>query len=207
MSEKKYISLTFDDGPNVEVTPHVLERLEKYGVVASFFVNGRAINDESAVVMKKAFDMGCEIQNHSQNHHNMTTLSIDEIEYELGETDRLVEKYTGKKPEFFRPPFIAVNEQMHNTIDKPFICGFCPSDWDAKVTKEKTAEDILKTVRNGHIILLHDSSYNLKSALALDTIIPELQSKGYEFVTISKLFEVFEKTPEKGVIYSNVIEN
>lgn len=205
MDDKKYIALTFDDGPNVEVTPHVLERLEKYGVIASFFVNGKNINEESAKVMKKADEMGCEIQNHSQNHFDMSKLSESEIKSEIEETDSLVEKYIGKKPAFFRPPFIRVNELLYDVVDKTFICGFCPSDWSTDVTKEKTAEDILNHTKNGDIILLHDSAHNLKSALALDEIIPGLLAKGFEFVTISELFKKFEVEHKKGVIYTNLI--
>lgn len=205
--EEKYIALTFDDGPNVEVTPAVIERLKKYGIVATFFVNGRNINEESAKVMKEAFDMGCQIANHSQNHLRMNEISKEEMIEEIEETDNLIEKYIGEKPTFFRPPFIAVNKLMHDTIDETFICGFCPSDWDKEVSKEKTAEGVLKETRNGNIILLHDSSYNLKTALALDTIVPELQNRGYTFLTVSELFKKFNVTAKKGVIYSNVIED
>ena len=204
--ENKYIALTFDDGPNTITTPAVLERLEKYGVIASFFVNGANINDESAMVMKKAFDMGCEIQNHSQNHFNMQTLSSEEIVKEIKQTDSLIENYVGVKPLFFRPPFIRVKDEMFDLIDKTFICGFCPNDWDKEVTKEQTASEIVKHTKNGDVILLHDSAHNIKTAYALDTIIPELLSKGFEFVTISELFKKFNTTPKKGVIYGNVID-
>ena len=207
MENKKYIALTFDDGPNTVVTPAVLERLKKYDVVATFFVNGSNISEDSVAVMKKACEMGCEIENHSQNHLKMSELDADKIKAEIESTDKLVEKYTGRKPWFFRPPYIAVSGLMHETVDKPFICGYCPNDWSKDVTKEQTAEGVLKNVRNGHIILLHDSSYNLKSALALDAIIPKLQSDGFEFLTVSKLFEKFGVTPKKGVIYSNVNDN
>ena len=55
------IALTFDDGPNTDTTPLVLDKLEEHGIVASFFVIGNNITDESAEVMKRAYNMGCDI--------------------------------------------------------------------------------------------------------------------------------------------------
>ena len=206
MENKKYIALTFDDGPNTVVTPAVLERLKKYDVVATFFVNGSNISEDSVAVMKKACEMGCEIENHSQNHLKMSELDADKIKAEIESTDKLVEKYTGRKPQFFRPPYIAVSGLMHETVDKPFICGFCPDDWDKSVTKEVTARKVIEETKDGQIILLHDSAHNMKSAQALDEIIPALKQKGFEFITVSELFKKYNITPKKGVIYSNVLQ-
>lgn len=205
--EDKYVALTFDDGPNTVVTPAVLERLEKYGIVATFFVNGVHIDEESAKVMKKAFDMGCEIENHSQNHKHMNQLTAEEITYEIDSTDALVENTTGEKPIFFRPPFIDVNDLLYDTVDKVFICGYCPDDWSRDVSKEKTAQEVLKSTKNGNIILLHDSDYNLKTALSLDLFVPQLLEQGYKFVTVKELFNKLGVTPKKGLIYSNVFDN
>lgn len=74
----KVIALTFDDGPNTDTTPLVLDKLEEHGIVASFFVIGNNITDESAEVMKRAYNMGCDIENHSQSHPDMTKMTADE---------------------------------------------------------------------------------------------------------------------------------
>ena len=79
MSEEvKYIALTFDDGPNATTTNEVIDKLEKYGIVASFFLIGNNVNDESAKAVKRAYDLGCEIDNHSRTHSNMKELSAEE---------------------------------------------------------------------------------------------------------------------------------
>ena len=57
----KLVALSFDDGPNSEMTELVLDKLEKHGVVASFFVIGQLITDETAPTLKRMVDMGCEI--------------------------------------------------------------------------------------------------------------------------------------------------
>ena len=58
----KYIALTFDDGPNATTTNDVIDKLEKYDIVASFFLIGNNINDESAKAVKRAYDLGCEME-------------------------------------------------------------------------------------------------------------------------------------------------
>lgn len=202
---KKYLSLTFDDGPNTVVTPVVLDKLEKYGITATFFVNGKYMCDETKPVIDRALALGCEYQNHSLTHAVMPELEKEEIEHEAYGNDKIIEKYTKTVPKFFRPPAIRVNKLFFDTItDKFFICGVCSSDWSKDETKEETASIILPQIQNGDVVLLHDSAHNMKSAEALDLIIPPLLEQGYEFVNISKLFEIFDVKNRKYVIFSGV---
>ena len=91
----KVIALTFDDGPNTDTTPLVLDKLEEHGIVASFFVIGNNITDESAEVMKRAYNMGCDIENHSQSHPDMTKMTAEEIKAEIDFTSDKVEEAVG----------------------------------------------------------------------------------------------------------------
>ena len=93
----KVIALTFDDGPNTDTTPLVLDKLEEHGIVASFFVIGNNITDESAEVMKRAYNMGCDIENHSQSHPDMTKMTAEEIKAEINFTSDKVKKAVGGK--------------------------------------------------------------------------------------------------------------
>lgn len=203
---KPVIALTFDDGPNTSATPAVLDRLEKYNVKASFFVIGNNINEKSGAVMKRAHDMGCEINNHSQTHSYMTKMSMEEIKAEIEYTDQLVEKYTGEKTKFFRPPYISVNSELYAAVDMPFINGVGANDWDDSVSVEERAERILEQTKDGVIILLHDADMNIKTVEALDTIIPELQAQGYQFATVSELFKAkgVEISPDDQSLYTIV---
>ena len=188
--EKKYIALTFDDGPNTTTTNEVLDVLEQYGIKGSFFLIGNNINDESAKSVKRAYDMGCDIGNHSKSHPYMNELSVEEIESEIDYVNDKIVEITGEEPKFFRPPYIAINNTMYDTIDLTFIAGFGCNDWDDKVTAERRAKVIIRQAQDGGIILLHDAQGNSKTVEALHTIIPELQAQGYEFVTLSELFEI-----------------
>lgn len=187
--EKPVIALTFDDGPNTTTTKQVLEVLEKHGVKASFFVIGNNINDESGKVMKMAYDYGHEINNHSQTHSYMTQMTTEEIQAEIKYVDDLVEKFTGEKTKYFRPPYISVNTTVHDAIDIPFICGVGCNDWDPNVSVEDRVEKTISQVKDGTIILLHDAEGNSKTVEAIDQIIPKLLAEGYQFATVSELFE------------------
>lgn len=186
--ERKVIALTFDDGPNTTTTNEVLDVLEKYGIKASFFLIGNNINDESAKAVKRAYDMGCEIGNHSRSHSYMDKLTAEEIAEEVTYVNEKVVEITGEAPTFFRPPYIAVNDTMFETIEMPFIAGYGANDWEDRVPADRRALMVLRQAKNGAIILLHDAKGNSKTVEALDTIIPELQAQGYEFVTISEVF-------------------
>lgn len=187
---KPTIAITFDDGPNATTTMEVLDILEKYQVRASFFLIGTNINDESAKSVKRAFDLGCDIENHSKTHSYMDKMTADEIKDEIAYVNDKVKEITGTTPKFFRPPYIAVNSTMYDNIDMTFISGLGCNDWDDKVTAEYRAKYLEKKAADGVIFLLHDAEGNSKTVKALDKAIPILLEKGFQFATISELFEL-----------------
>ena len=203
---EKLIALTFDDGPNTGTTMEVLDKLEKYGVVASFFLIGTHITEETIPVIQREVSLGCEINNHSMTHSAMPELSAEAIKEEICETSKKITAITGTEPRFFRPPYIAVNDLMYEVINLPFICGMGAEDWEPKISAKERAERILDQAVDGGIILLHDLENNDNTVEALDTIIPTLQQRGYTFVTVGQLFEAKKVPIEKipGKIYSVV---
>lgn len=204
---KSTIAITFDDGPNATTTMEVLDILEKYQVRASFFLIGTNINDESAKSVKRAFDLGCDIENHSKTHSYMDKMTADEIKDEVAYVNDKVKEITGTTPKFFRPPYIAVNNTMYDNIDMTFISGYGCNDWDDKVTAEYRAKYLEKKAADGVIFLLHDAEGNSKTVEALDKAIPILLEKGFQFATISELFELkgIEISGTDTNIYSELI--
>ncbi len=204
---KPTIAITFDDGPNATTTMEVLDILEKYQVRASFFLIGTNINDESAKSVKRAFDLGCDIENHSKTHSYMDKMTADEIKDEVAYVNGKVKEITGTTPKFFRPPYIAVNDTMYENIDMTFISGNGCNDWDDKVTAEYRAKYLEKKAADGVIFLLHDAEGNSKTVEALDKAIPILLEKGFQFATISELFELkgIEISGTDTNIYSELI--
>ncbi|MGB4092949.1 MAG: polysaccharide deacetylase family protein [Ruminococcus flavefaciens] len=122
-AEPKLLALAFDDGPNTTTTNEVLDVLDQYNAKATFFLIGLNINDESAKSVKRAYDMGMEIANHSKTHNSMMNMTPEEIKAEIDYVDEKVEAITGEKTKCFRPPFIGVSQTMYDNIDIPFIYG------------------------------------------------------------------------------------
>ncbi len=202
----KVIALTFDDGPNTTTTNEILDLLEQYDAKASFFLIGDNINEESAVSVKRAYDMGCEINNHSKTHSHMAGMTVEEIQAEVNYVDERVYEITGEYTKFFRPPFIATSQTMYDAIEQPFICGFDCKDFMADVTAEDRANAIIGNAKDGLIVLLHDAAGNDQTVEALKTVIPTLQEEGYDFVTLTELFERQGETPRGDLLYNEVAE-
>ena len=202
------VALSFDDGPNNSTTSQVLDVLEEFRVPASFFVIGQNIDDSTAEQMKRAIASGCEIQNHSYTHSAMTQLTTEAVIDEIRRTDDLIEKYTGKRPTLFRPPFIDHKRSMHEAASHTFICGIGCQDWEPDRSAQTRYNDLMAKVQDGDIILLHDFPANDNTVQALRLLIPELKKKGYTFVTVSDLFEKKGVTPKphSGIIYTNVLQ-
>ena len=187
---KPTIAITFDDGPNTTTTMEILDVLEKYQVRASFFLIGTNINDESTKSVKRAYDLGCDIENHSKTHSYMDKMTADDIKDEVAYVNDKVKEITGTTPKFFRPPYIAVNNTMYDSIDMTFISGLGCNDWEDRITADYRALYLEKKAADGVIFLLHDAEGNSKTVEALDKAIPILLEKGFQFATISELFEL-----------------
>ncbi|MDE5755241.1 MAG: polysaccharide deacetylase family protein [Oscillospiraceae bacterium] len=203
-AETKLIALTFDDGPNTTTTNEVLDLLEEYHAVASFFLIGDKINAESAVSVKRAYDMGCEINNHSKSHTNMSEMTAEQLQKEISYVDKYVYEITGEQTKFFRPPYIEVSQSMYDTIEQPFICGIGCNDTITDVTAEQRAETVISNAKDGLIVLMHDFTGNTQTVEALKIIIPTLQKEGYEFVTLTELFARQGEVPKRNMFYSQV---
>jgi len=190
----KYVSLTFDDGPNCVPSDNtmndMLDILEKHQVVASFFLIGCKINDANKKVIKRAFDMGCDIQNHSWTHPAMAEMSVEDIQEEYAKCDKAIIEITGKKPEYFRPPYISVGPNLYEAIKVPFICGKGCQDWEAKVTAAERLQIMKDTAEDGTLFLLHVMEGNKATLEAVDELVPYLKEQGYTFVTCEEMFKI-----------------
>ncbi len=190
---KKYLSLSFDDGPNLgsdTTMSDMLDILEKHGVAASFFLIGEKINEQNIPVIERALKMGCDMENHSWTHPDMTGLDSAHIIEEYAKTDEAISKITGKIPEFFRPPYISVNQTVFDSIKTPFICGKDCRDWEDDFGVGDRLRMLLNDVVDGTILLLHVTDGNFQTLEVVERAIPILKNQGYEFVTVPKLFEI-----------------
>ena len=196
-TDKKLVALTFDDGPNYN-TNKILDVLNKYHVPATFFVLGSKIKGNE-YILNKMKDSGMEIGNHTYNHLLLTKYKEDKIKKEITDTNNLIFEITGKEPKLFRPSYGSFNKKIKNISEMPIIIWDIDTlDWKYHNSKKITSR-VVNKVKDGDIVLMHDI-YSA-TANSLNIIIPELQSKGYTFVTIPELFYYKGITLEEGKVY------
>ena len=193
----KLIALTFDDGPNYN-TSKVLDVLAKYNVKATFFVLGSKAKDNKKI-LKREYDSGMEIGNHTFNHLLLTKYKENVIKDEIDNTSSVIFEVTGRYPKLLRPSYGAYNNMVKKIGDMPIIIWDIDTlDWKYHNSK-RIASRVINKVKDGDIILMHDI-YSA-TANSLNIIIPELQNRGYTFVTVPELFYYKEITLEKGRVY------
>ena len=180
----KYIALTFDDGPSRKYTPILLDGLKERGVHATFFLMGKNIEGEEDIV-KRMSEEGHLIGNHSYEHIQLTKAGAKAVWEAVEHTQEQIEAITGKRPEYIRPPYGDWNEELEEEIGMtPVLWSLDSLDWKLKDTG-KIIRQVLKDVKDGDIILLHDIfPSSVEAALELIDI---LQKEGYVFVTADEL--------------------
>lgn len=200
-SSKKIIAFAFDDGPVTGNTANtILNTLEKYKMHATFFYLGNQINSANKSEIKRAYNIGCEVANHTYSHPYLTNLSASEIQNEVNKTANMLKEITGQSNYLIRPPYLAINSKVLNTINVPLItCSVDTKDWD-NISKDQ----IIKTVLNandGDILLMHET-YNT-TAQAVEYLVPELIKRGFVITSVSELFKIKGKTMTSGQVYTS----
>lgn len=202
--EEKVVALTFDDGPDKDFTPQILDILKKYNIKATFFIVGENVKANTEII-KRENEEGHEIGNHTFTHINVDKRSYQEVQEEINKTQEAIKEVIGKEPQLFRPPYRAINKNVCDIIKNKNMNIVLWSNLDPRDWSNPGVYNIINTittkVKNGNIILLHDYN-NLRTPKsqtiqALDTVISELQKKGYKFVTVSELIEHLDKNKEK----------
>ena len=191
--ESRKIALTFDDGPHPRYTDMILDILQKYNVKATFFVIGK--NAELyPEPLRRAVREGHEIANHTYSHLYYDKSGIEKYTEDIARAQTLLKERFGVTPAFFRPPGGKCGEKLTERLETLGLRCVLWSwrtdarDW-ASPSAESVASCVLSTVRGGDIVLLHDYvSGKSPTPRALETIIPGLIARGFEFVTVSELF-------------------
>ncbi len=197
------IVLTFDDGPDPDYTPQILDILKREHVPAAFFVVG-SMAEKNVPLLRREFDEGYEIGNHTFFHPDISTISLQRVNLELNATRKLIESVTGRSTILFRPPFNADAEpqtiaevipvaesrkQSYITIGE----SIDPWDWQPGVTADSIIARTIRQHEAGSMLLLHDAGGDTREETikALPAIIHYFKSHGYKFTTIA---DVLHKT-------------
>ncbi|MEL7647342.1 MAG: polysaccharide deacetylase family protein [Sedimentibacter sp.] len=194
---KPMIALTYDDGPS-KYTLEILNLLKENNSAATFFVLGSQVEKYEEAVIQIIED-GYQIGNHSYDHKRLTALNDEELYDEINKTDKLIYESALYRTSVMRPPYGSTSEALSEKIQKPIIkWSIDTRDWESR-NAEAITEIILKNVKDGDIILMHDLYES--SLEASKVVIPELIRRGFQLVTISELSENREVTLKAGQSY------
>ncbi|RUT36327.1 polysaccharide deacetylase family protein [Paenibacillus zeisoli] len=194
-TEDKVVALTFDDGPDPKQTPVILDLLEQYQAKATFFVIGnRAVQNPD--LLKEMNRKGHEIGNHTYSHMYFNARNSAQLfDKEVTRAEESIYNATGKHSVLFRPPGGFYNKNIvtssHNKGYQVILWSWHQDtrDW-AKPGVNRIVNKVLGNLRSGDIILMHDHvEGSSQTTLALKTILPEIQKRGFRCVTVSELMK------------------
>ena len=207
-SSPNQVALTFDDGPDPEWTPRILDVLKREHATATFFLIGIEA-DRFSGLAERIYREGHGIGNHTFTHPDISNLSGSYMKVEVNLTERLFASRLGIKPLFFRPPYSIDSEPdtedqvrpLEFTQDLGYITisdKIDPNDWrdDPHPTADQIASRVIQHLPPcvpgdlgcGNIILLHDGGGNRsQTVLALPKIIAGIRAKGLEIVPVYQL--------------------
>jgi peptidoglycan/xylan/chitin deacetylase (PgdA/CDA1 family) len=192
-AQDKAVALTFDDGPEEEWTPKVLDILKQKNVKATFFVIGKQVQ-KYPEMLRRINAEGHIVGDHTFDHADLTKLDAKQVDEEIEKCALIIHDTIGKTPRLVRPPFGFHNSTVDNVVYSKgkiiVLWSLDTEDWtglDAETIKSR----ILPKMQNGFIVLQH-AGENPKlggSVQALPDIIDELKAQGYTFVTIPELLD------------------
>lgn len=187
---KKYVALTFDDGPS-KYTSQVLKVLRENNARATFFVVGAQVAGGKKVI-KAAQSQGCQIASHTYRHRNFPKVSLKLFKKDVKKTRSVIRSKTGIDTTYVRLPYGATNKKLNKALKamgmRKVFWTHDTRDWSRPGVK-KIVKRATKNVKNGSIILMHDGGGNRSQTLkALPQIIAKLRAQGYEFCTVDDLY-------------------
>ncbi len=195
------VILTFDDGPDPEYTPQILDILKKEKVPAAFFVVGMEA-ENNLPLLKRIYKEGHEIGNHTFTHPNIAAVSTERALTEIESTRLLIECITGRSTILFRAPYNADAEPSKEVELKPVALSkeanyysvgesIDPNDWEKGTSADSIYARTVRQYENNPskgIILLHDAGGNRQATVdALPRIIHYFKNKGVAFTTVANL--------------------
>ncbi|MGI5920439.1 MAG: polysaccharide deacetylase family protein [Syntrophomonadaceae bacterium] len=197
-TSQKVVALTFDDGPDPDNTPVLLDVLKKHKAQATFFVIGTK-GEKYPSILKRIAREGHEIGNHGYTHFSGKNRQDEYLQYEIRKANEIIHQITGQKPRLFRPPggYLS-NSLIEITQKEKVVIAYWSYIQDVKdwrgISANSISRHIIENIKPGQVIILHDGSPNgLQTAHAVDTLIEKLSQEGYRFVTMSKLIRMENK--------------
>ncbi len=186
-TDENKVAISFDAAWGADNTRRLMDICDSYNVKATFFLVGFWIENYPEMV-KEISDRGFEIGNHSENHPEMSKLTKEQMIKEIESVNTRVETLTGKRPKVFRPPYGDYNDTLVLTLKElnmnPVQWSIDSLDWK-ELGKEALVNRVLKSVKNGDIILCHNNARYTPDALP--EILETLQQRGFTVCPVSEV--------------------
>lgn len=188
--------LTFDDGPDPEWTPKVLDQLKKYRAHGVFFVTGTMASRYPALV-KRMVDEGHEVGLHTFNHPDLSYQTRSRINWELTQSQLALAGAAGIRTSLFRPPYSSFADAMDNkswpvaryvgSLGYITVLDSTDSEDWKRPGAAKIVEGATPKGDKGSIVLMHDSGGDRSQTVeALGRFLPEMQERGFRFVNLTE---------------------
>ncbi len=207
---KPMVAIAFDDGAvgtaSTDYSIRIQDAIANSGFHATFFYVGNWINGSNQGEIKRAYELGMEIANHSTSHTDLTKLSAAEIRKEYDTTSDKIKAITGQGTSpVMRPPYLSVNDTVKSALSDVALvnCSIDTGDWNG-ATSDQIISKIKTAMSNGTldnaIVLCHET-YD-STATAMEYLAPYLKSQGWQIVTVSELFAANGKELKGGTLYN-----
>lgn len=187
-SGEKVLYLTFDDGPDPNFTPQILDLLGRHDARASFFLIGDRVDGERALVQRMV-DEGHQLGNHSWTHPFMSDLSLSAQLEQIDRTDIKLAEFDGRARHPFRPPcgVLPLNLLLHYARRRRAIAYW---SYDSHDYEKRPASEIVPLLQAdppvaGDVVLMHDDNADTVELLA--TVLPQWQQQGYQVRALPEL--------------------
>lgn len=187
-SKQKILYLTFDDGPNPEITPWVLRMLKQFQAKATFFCVGDNISNHSDIFREILIE-GHHIGNHTNNHLKGWKTSLKEYIENVHLAEKAISKHSKHTPEskkLFRPPYGKILPGQIKKLQKLgyeiVMWDVISGDFDTQLSVDDCYQNVIRNCNSGSIVVFHDS---IKAAKKLKEVLPKVlkyyQERNYQF--------------------------
>jgi len=191
----KRLALTFDDGPNDPHTLRLLEVLAKHDVRGTFFLIGRYV-DKRPDIAREIAAAAHVIGNHTYAHPNLIFASARQVRAQISGCERALSEAVGEHSRLFRPPFggrrPATLRVARSLGLQPVMWNVSGLDWKGR-SADYVERRVVKQIRGGDVILLHDGGHmgmgadRSQTVIATDRLIARYKGEEFEFVTVPEM--------------------
>lgn len=193
------VALTFDDGPDPEYTPRLLDLLKRHGAKATFFVVGENAERHPDIIARM-HEEGHVLGIHNYVHHTNWLMRPRTVRTHIRKTSEAIERITGVKPKYYRPPWGIMNAFDYWNVGQLTVVLWSAmfGDWNAKVGPAKLYERMRRKLKPGAVMLMHDCGTTFgadrdapaNTIEALSRLLDDGESLGYKFVGIDELIRL-----------------